>query len=195
VSGTVLNGGLQVDAAVTDLHVQNLSITNGAMNSDWANTPIGIYSFGSTHLVVDNVRFEDTSGPVNMVGISARTAGPGAGSEFDVSNSTFYNLANGVDVENGVSADISSSLFHNAAVVTNNNDITDHLTVTKSQFEAHSGFVFVEGNQWSDLVLQDNRGNDGYYIYSGPDFLTPHKIPGYDVNLHLAHVGSDGFFV
>jgi hypothetical protein len=49
--------------------------------------------------------------------------------------------------------------------------------------------------QWNDLVLEGNRGNDGYYIYSGPDFLTPDKIPGYDVNLHLAHVGSDGFFV
>jgi hypothetical protein len=168
-NGTILNGGLQIDASVTQLTVENLTIENGATNSDWANTPIGIYAFGSTHLTVDDVTFTDAQGPVDMVGISARTAGPGAGSEFDVTNSTFLNLANGVDVENGVSADIQNSLFHNAAIVTNNTDATDHLSVIDSQFQGHSGIVFVAGNEWASLDIAGNTGNDRYFIYNGPD--------------------------
>src|SRR5215211_3707172 len=35
VRGTVLNGGLQVDAAVTELTVQDLTITNGAVADNW----------------------------------------------------------------------------------------------------------------------------------------------------------------
>jgi hypothetical protein len=167
--GTVLDGGIQIDASVTELTIENLSIENGATNDDWAGTPIGIYAFGSTHLIVDDVKFTDHDGATDMVGISARTAGPDAGAEFDISNSTFLNLANGVDVENGVSADISNSAFHNAAVVTNNTDPGDHLSVTETQFGGQSGLVFIEGNQWASLDLEQNTGTDTYYLYNGPE--------------------------